>query len=98
MSSRPVSIRLAWRKWRSESISGKALASSSLNSGDPFMMVKLFAIGALGAFAVAGPLQHLNVLPQTAFGDASKASIKAVLNVGATEAFAACGGGGGGGG
>jgi hypothetical protein len=63
------------------------------NSGESFMMVKLLTVGALGAFVVAGPLQHVGVLPQTAMGDASKASIKAVFNLGTTEAFAACGGG-----
>ena len=60
------------------------------------MVLKLVAVGALGAFVVAGPLQHVGVLPQTAFGDASKSAIKTVLNVGVTEAIGRCGGGGGG--
>lgn len=55
------------------------------------MVVKLVAVSAF-AFVAAGPLQHLGVLPQTAIGDASKATIKAVLNLGANDAFAACGG------
>ena len=59
-------------------------------------MVRRFLVAsAFGAFAfaAAGPLQHVGVLPQTVVGDASKAVIKAALNVGTTEAWA-CGGGG----
>lgn len=59
------------------------------------MKAKLLAASAVfGAFMASGPLQHLGVLPQTAIGDASKAAIKAVLDIGATPAFGACGGGG----
>jgi hypothetical protein len=59
--------------------------------------VKLLAVGAaLGAFALSGPMQHIGVLPQTVIGDASKAAIKSVLNLGAAPAIAACPGGGGG--
>jgi hypothetical protein len=53
-------------------------------------------VGALAAFVVAGPLQHVGVLPQTAIGDASKSAIKTVLNIGVKEAIGSCGGGGGG--
>jgi hypothetical protein len=63
------------------------------------MKVKLLAMSAVfGAFVVSGPLQHLGVLPQTAVGDASKAAIKAALNISSEPAFASCGGGHGGGG
>jgi hypothetical protein len=59
------------------------------------MKVRLLAVSAVfGAFVVSGPLQHLGVLPQTAVGDASKAAIKAALNITSEEAFASCGGGG----
>jgi hypothetical protein len=58
--------------------------------------VRIIALSAFGAFIVSGPLQYVGVLPQTAMGDASKAAIKAVLNVGTQEAFASCGGGSGG--
>jgi hypothetical protein len=56
---------------------------------------KLVVAGAFAAFgfAVAGPLQHLGVLPETALGNASKAAIKSALNIGVEEAWA-CGGGG----
>lgn len=61
------------------------------------MVRNLAVAGAFAAFgfAVAGPLQHLGVLPETALGNASKAAIKSVLNMGMREAWA-CGGGGGG--
>jgi len=67
---------------------GKARAPFEL--GEMTMVVKLVAVSAF-AFVAAGPLQHLGMLPQTAIGDASKASIKTVLNLGANDAFA-CGG------
>ncbi len=59
------------------------------------MIGKFVAVGAFAALAVAvaGPLQHVGALPQNAVSDASKATIKAVLNFGATEALA-CGRGG----
>lgn len=57
------------------------------------MKLTLVAVGALAAFVVAGPLQHLGALPQNGLSDVSKAAIKAALNIGATEAFA-CGRGG----
>jgi hypothetical protein len=61
------------------------------------MRAKLLAVSAvLGAFVASGPLQHLGVIPQTVVGDASKAMIKAALNISSEEAFASCGGGGGG--
>lgn len=44
--------------------------------------------GVVGAFAAAGPLQHVGAIPQTAVGDASKAAIKSVLSFGAKEAYA----------
>lgn len=47
--------------------------------------------GAFGAFALAGPLQHSGVLPQTAVGDASKAMIKTALNMSSKPALGACG-------
>lgn len=50
------------------------------------------ALSAVGAFLLSGPLQHVGALPQSAVGDASKAAIKSVLNMGATEAFAQCAG------
>ncbi|MGE5641039.1 MAG: hypothetical protein ACM30H_13180 [Clostridia bacterium] len=59
------------------------------------MKLKLAAAGALGAFLLSGPLQHVGALPQTAIGDASKALIKMALNVSSTPAFASCGGFGG---
>jgi hypothetical protein len=56
------------------------------------MKAKLLAISAVfGAFVVSGPLQHFGVLPQTAVGDASKAMIKAALNISSEPAFASCG-------
>jgi hypothetical protein len=59
------------------------------------MKVKLLAVSAVfGAFVASGPLQHLGVIPQTTVGDASKAMIKAALNISSEEAFASCGGGG----
>ena len=54
----------------------------------------LVAGGVFGAFVLSGPLQHVGVLPQTVVGDASKAMIKAALDIGAQPAFASCGGGG----
>ncbi len=62
------------------------------------MVRKLVVAGAFAAFgfAVAGPLQHLGVLPETALGNASKAAIKTALNIGVKEAIGQCGGGGGG--
>ena len=59
------------------------------------MLLKLVAAGALGAFMVSGPLQHVGALPETAVGNASKSLIKAALNVGVTEAWRKCGGFGG---
>lgn len=55
------------------------------------MKWKLGVAAALGAFALAGPLQHFGVLPQTAIGDASKATIKAALNISSQPAIAQCG-------
>jgi hypothetical protein len=52
------------------------------------MSVKLWMAGAFGAFLVSGPLQHVGALPQTAIGDASKATIKAALHLGTKEALA----------
>jgi hypothetical protein len=61
------------------------------------MKLKLVAVSAVfGAFVVSGPLQHIGVLPHTAVGDASKAALKAALNITSAPAFASCGGGGGG--
>jgi hypothetical protein len=58
------------------------------------MKVKLLAVSAVfGAFVASGPLQHFGVLPQTVVGDASKAMIKAALNISSEPAFASCGGG-----
>lgn len=54
------------------------------------MSVKILAAAAFGAFVVSGPLQHVGALPQTVIGDASKATIKAALNLGTKEALA-CG-------
>ena len=60
------------------------------------MKAKLLAVSAVfGAFVASGPLQHLGVIPQTVVGDASKAMIKAALNISSQEAFASCVGGGG---
>ena len=58
-------------------------------------MRKLVVAGAFAAvgFVVAGPLQHIGVLPQTAVGDASKVAIKTVLNIGVEEAWGSCGNG-----
>ena len=62
------------------------------------MVRKLVAASAFAAlgFVVSGPLQHLGALPETAVGNASKAAIKTVLNIGVQEAWGSCGGGGGG--
>ena len=58
------------------------------------MKAKLLALGAVfGAFVVSGPLQHVGVLPQTVVGDASKALIKAALDLTSEPAFGSCGGG-----
>ena len=56
-------------------------------------MVKIIAVGAIGAFVVSGPLQHLGVLPETPLGDASKSVIKMVLNGTVHDAFGRCRGG-----
>lgn len=56
-------------------------------------MLKLLIAGAVGAFVVSGPLQHVGVLPKTVVGDASKSVIKMVLNRSVEPAFARCGGG-----
>ena len=63
------------------------------------MSVKKWVAVAVAAFLVAGPLQHVGAIPQSVVGDASKASIKAVLDIGASEAYACSfpGGGSGGG-
>jgi hypothetical protein len=58
-------------------------------------VLKYVAAGALAAFVVSGPLQHVGVLPQTAVGDLSKQAIKSVLGLTAKDAFAGCKGGGG---
>lgn len=58
-------------------------------------VLKYIAAGALAAFVVSGPLQHVGVLPQTVVGDLSKQTIKAVLGITAKEAFAGCKGNGG---
>lgn len=57
------------------------------------MVRKLVAAGAFAAFgfAVAGPLQHVGVLPETTVGNASKAAIKSALNLGVSEAWGRCG-------
>lgn len=57
------------------------------------MMPKLVAVGAFAAFgfAVAGPLQHVGLLPETTVGNASKAAIKSALNLGVSEAWGRCG-------
>jgi hypothetical protein len=52
------------------------------------MKVRLGAALAVGAFFAAGPLQHVGTIPQSPVGDASKAVIKAALNLGAKEAYA----------
>ncbi|HEX6296695.1 MAG TPA: hypothetical protein VFZ74_08960 [Burkholderiales bacterium] len=56
-------------------------------------MPKLVAVGAFAAFgfAVAGPLQHVGLLPETTVGNASKAAIKSALNLGVSEAWGRCG-------
>ena len=61
------------------------------------MVRKMAIASAVGAFAflVAGPLQHVGVLPQTIVGDASKIAIKKMLNVSTEEAWACPGGGNG---
>lgn len=59
------------------------------------MKLTLVAVGAFAAFVVAGPLQHVGVLPQNVLSDASKSTIKAVLNVTVSEALACRGGFGG---
>jgi hypothetical protein len=57
------------------------------------MVRKLVAACAFAAFgfAVAGPLQHVGVLPETTVGNASKAAIKSALNLGVSEAWDRCG-------
>ncbi|HJS77501.1 MAG TPA: hypothetical protein VJ778_08835 [Burkholderiales bacterium] len=54
-------------------------------------LVVTVAGAAFGAFALAGPLQHIGLLPQTAVGDASKAMIKTALNMTSKPALARCG-------
>jgi hypothetical protein len=60
---------------------------------------KLAGAAVLGAFVLAGPLQHVGAIPQTAVGDASKSTLKAARDFVIGPAFAACvgdvGGGGG---
>ena len=57
------------------------------------MRKKLLVLGAVfGAFVVSGPLQYVGVLPQTVVGDASKAMIKAALDMSSEPAFGSCGG------
>ena len=56
------------------------------------MKTKLLVLGAVfGAFVASGPLQHVGVLPQTVVGDASKAMIKAALDISSEPAFGSCG-------
>jgi hypothetical protein len=57
-------------------------------------VLRLLVVGAVGAFVVSGPLQHVGVLPKTAVGDASKSFIRFVLNRSVEPAFAGCPGGG----
>ena len=57
------------------------------------MKYRIAAVTLVGAFAAAGPLQHFGAVPQTVVGDASKASIKWVLDLGTTEAHACMGNG-----
>jgi hypothetical protein len=57
-------------------------------------MLKLVAIGAIGAFVLSGPLQHFGALPKSLVGDASKGMFKLVLDGTVKEAFGRCGGGG----
>jgi len=58
-------------------------------------VLKYMVAGALAAFVVSGPLQHVGVLPQTVVGDLSKQAIKTVLGLTAKDAFAGCKGDGG---
>jgi hypothetical protein len=83
---------MAVRKW--SEVPGKAPAGPFCGEID--VVRKLVVAGAFAAFgfAVAGPLQHLGVLPETALGNASKAAIKSALNIGVQDVWA-CGGGGG---
>lgn len=60
---------------------------------EEIQVLKVLVIGAVGAFVVSGPLQHVGVLPNTVVGDASKSLIKMVLNRSVEPAFARCGGG-----
>jgi hypothetical protein len=59
------------------------------------MSIRILALSAFGAFIISGPLQHIGAIPQTAVGDASKATIKAAMNVGVKEAHACFGHGNG---
>jgi hypothetical protein len=58
-------------------------------------VLKYMVAGAVAAFVVSGPLQHIGVLPQTLVGDLSKQAIKSVLGMTAKDAFAGCKGDGG---
>ena len=58
-------------------------------------MLKYMVAGAVAAFVVSGPLQHVGALPQTVVGDLSKQAIKSVLGMTAKDAFAGCKGNGG---
>src|SRR5688572_28050304 len=53
-------------------------------------VLKYMVAGAVAAFVVSGPLQHIGVLPQTLVGDLSKQAIKSVLGMTAKDAFAGC--------
>jgi hypothetical protein len=58
-------------------------------------VLKYMVAGAVAAFVVSGPLQHVGALPQTMVGDLSKQAIKSVLGMTAKDAFAGCKGDGG---
>jgi hypothetical protein len=62
------------------------------------MARKYVVAGALGAvvFLATGPLQHVGALPETVVGNASKVTIKSVLNIGVSDAWGSCGNHGGG--
>ena len=56
-------------------------------------MNKLLAVTAFSAFVVSGPVQHAGLLPVTALGTASMATIEMALDLAVGEALACPGNG-----
>ena len=67
------------------------IAHAVLFRKEMHMSIRIVVLSVFGAFVISGPLQHIGAIPQTFVGDASKAAIKSVMNVGVKEAHACFG-------